>query len=47
MEIRTIFPAITDGGVRVHYECRDCGENLSAEADHCPECNGDPARYEL
>lgn len=39
---------LTDGGrgrETCHYECRNCGENLSADADTCPDCGGEVAVY--
>lgn len=32
---------------RVHYECRECGENLGPPADCCPVCGGGVSRYDL
>jgi rRNA maturation endonuclease Nob1 len=40
---------LTDGGSRTdetrHYECRNCGQNLSAESTACPDCGGDVAVF--
>jgi len=39
---------LTDGGRRGetrHYECRNCGQNLSADAGVCPDCGGEVAVY--
>jgi ribosomal protein L37E len=44
-----ILDILTDGGPTDrgsrHYECRRCGENLSPDADDCPDCGGDVAVY--
>lgn len=46
-----VFDRLTDGGERsdddVHYECRECGTNLSGETVECPDCGGDVAAYDL
>ena len=53
MGVRKLFPGLTDGGdgptdsPETHVECRDCGRNLTADADGCPDCGGDVAVYEL
>lgn len=30
-----------------HIECRECGANLTTDAEKCPECGGGVAVYEL
>jgi hypothetical protein len=44
-----LISILTDGGGRAeetrHYECRACGENLSADSAACPQCDGDVALY--
>ncbi|MFB6149961.1 MAG: hypothetical protein ABEJ48_09885 [Halobacteriales archaeon] len=39
--IAHVSAADDDGDV--HYECRECGTNLDAEHDTCPNCDGDIA----
>lgn len=46
MGVRDVLLA-TDGGQRVHHECRDCGANLDDSVDQCPECGGEVASYDL
>lgn len=43
----SVFGFLTDAATDrdTHYECRDCGANLSADADACPECGGPVAAY--
>jgi rubrerythrin len=36
-----------DGGGYVHYECRECGRNLTGGDSVCPVCDGDRAEYRL
>jgi rubrerythrin len=36
-----------DGGGYVHYECRECGRNLTATDTACPVCGGRRAEYRL
>jgi ABC-type ATPase with predicted acetyltransferase domain len=31
----------------VHYECRECGRNLTASDPGCPGCGGDRVEYRL
>lgn len=44
---------ILDGGeapkdsAGIHIECRNCGLNLRAEANECPDYGSDIAVYEL
>jgi ribosomal protein L37E len=46
-----ILAILTDGGTEStdsttrHYECRQCGLNLGADADECSECGGSVAIY--
>ncbi len=47
MGIRDLFQVIADGGARLHRECRECGRNLQAGVDRCPECDGDAIQYEV
>lgn len=51
MHAMQVFRLLTDGGNRTqrdkHYECRDCGANLSVDADECSECGGEVAVYTL
>lgn len=46
-----LLKALTDGGYQQaeneHYECRECGFNLSPDANECPHCGGDVAIYVL
>jgi len=30
-----------------HIECRNCGTNLEADLDTCPDCGGNPAVYQI
>lgn len=30
-----------------HFECRNCGQNVSAEFEQCPECGGDVVDFDL
>ena len=45
----SLMSLLTDGGGRTgekqHYECRECGKNLSAEVASCPDCGGDVAVF--
>lgn len=34
-------------GVERHYECRECGTNLDADADECPDCGGEPVEFSI
>ena len=47
----SLFTILTDGSGRAdedrHYECRTCGENLTADDTSCPLCGGDVAMYTL
>jgi ribosomal protein L37E len=53
MGVRDVLPILaSDGGgsatdERTHVECRDCGTNLAADAERCPNCGGDVAVYDL
>jgi hypothetical protein len=50
MGVRDILPIIADGGANsatTHIECRECGENLTADAKQCPKCGGGIAVYDL
>ncbi|MFB6111219.1 MAG: hypothetical protein ABEJ35_01655 [Halobacteriaceae archaeon] len=48
MGVRDILPSIRDGGPRtVHYECRDCGQNLDRDDRRCPACGGTVVVYEF
>jgi rubrerythrin len=46
-----LFTLLTDGGSDAdatggtHYECRDCGTNVDADATGCPTCGGEVAVY--
>ena len=43
-----LFGLIADGGTDAddrHYECRECGRNLAADAEGCPGCGGAVAVY--
>ncbi|MEF8852872.1 MAG: hypothetical protein V5A44_09590 [Haloarculaceae archaeon] len=46
MSITDWLPGTSASGY-VHYECRDCGRNLTASDDACPACGGPPAEYAL
>jgi len=46
MRARNRFRILTDGGA-VHYECRRCSRNLSADHEECPDCGGPVASYDL
>lgn len=46
MSIASLVPGLGDDS-RVHRECRECGRNLDASTDACPECGGGVSRYEL
>jgi len=45
----SLMSLLTDGGGRTgekqHYECRECGKNLSAGIVNCPDCGGDVAVF--
>jgi len=47
--VMSLMSLLTDGGGRTgekqHYECRECGKNLSAGIANCPECGGDVAVF--
>ncbi len=47
--VMSLMSLLTDGGGRTgekqHYECRECGKNLSAEVASCPDCGGDVAVF--
>jgi rubrerythrin len=49
--VMSLFTILTDGSGRAeedrHYECRTCGENLTADDTSCPLCGGDVAMYTL
>jgi rRNA maturation endonuclease Nob1 len=49
MGVRDIVPALSGGqlgrSADVHYECRNCGENLHPDTDACPTCGGCVATY--
>jgi rubrerythrin len=52
MGVRDVLPILVGGGGstagdRTHVECRDCGTNLAADAERCPNCGGDAAVYDL
>jgi rRNA maturation endonuclease Nob1 len=53
MGVRDALQALADGGTRrtvdgpVHYECRHCSRNLTADDKECPDCGGTVAIYEL
>jgi ribosomal protein L37E len=50
MGVRDVLPVLTDGGtdsVTTHVECRECGENLTADVEQCPECGGGVAVYDF
>jgi rubrerythrin len=48
MGIRDALPNLLgDGSPLRHVECRECGTNLTAEIEECPECGGRVAVYEL
>lgn len=44
-----LLSILTDGGQRTaqdrHYECRDCGANLTPDVTECPDCGGEMAVY--
>jgi rRNA maturation endonuclease Nob1 len=46
-----LLKVLTDGGHRQsrdeHVECRNCGQNLSPNAEECPDCGGEVAVYAL
>ena len=47
--VMSLMSLLTDGGGRTgekqHYECRECGKNLSAGIANCPDCGGDVAVF--
>ena len=46
----SVFGFLTDAvstDRNTHYECRDSGANLSADAGACPDCGGPVATYLL
>lgn len=47
--VMSMMSLLTDGGGRTgekqHYECRECGKNLSAGIANCPDCGGDVAVF--
>jgi rubrerythrin len=48
MGVRDHLSIFADGGKQgVHYECRDCGTNLTRDHETCPDCDGAVARYDL
>jgi hypothetical protein len=50
MGVRDVLPVLTDGGTdstTTHVECRECGENLTADVEQCPECGGGIAVYDF
>jgi rubrerythrin len=51
MGVRDVFSMLTNGEPTstgtVHYECRRCGRNLTADDDRCPHCDGEVALYQL
>jgi rubrerythrin len=48
MGVRELFTGFTSGSDEgVHYECRECGRNLTRTAGVCPDCGGEVAAYEL
>lgn len=50
MGVRDVLPIIADGGANsaaTHIECRECGENLTADAEQCPICGGGIVVYDL
>lgn len=46
-----VLQLVTDGGSTetetTHHECRNCGENLSPDAEECSTCGGEVAVYTL
>lgn len=46
MSIANLVLGLGDGS-SVHRECRECGLNLDADAEGCPECGGGVSRYDL
>jgi ribosomal protein L37E len=48
MGIRDALPDILRRGSPLrHIECRECGTNLTTDAEECPECGGGIAVYKL
>lgn len=52
MGVRDIVSIVTDGGTdvqadNVHHECRQCGRNLTADSEECPDCGGQVSTYDL
>jgi rRNA maturation endonuclease Nob1 len=52
MGVRDALRVFADGGRStvdgaVHYECRHCSRNLTADHGECPDCGGEVAVYEL
>jgi rRNA maturation endonuclease Nob1 len=51
MGVRDVLPELVNGGTgsdpERHVECRDCGVNLTTDADECPDCGGEVVVYEL
>lgn len=51
MGVRDVFSVLTNGEPAhddaVHYECRRCGRNLTADDDYCSHCGGEVALHRL
>lgn len=45
MGIREVLSMETEAAT--HYECRECGRNLTAKDKRCPDCDGERVEYEL
>jgi hypothetical protein len=48
MRVRDVLPGVSSGTEPArHIECRECGANLTTDAEECPNCAGGVAVYEL
>jgi rRNA maturation endonuclease Nob1 len=45
--VRDLFSATGPVDEQHHYECIECGENLSPGDGRCPTCGGPVSRYDV